>query len=77
MTLEWIFSDACQFSFHLSADNLTLGFESSERFEAEVEVQKDRLLDRGLPARAELYRRSLERLIEAGLLPSGPANRLA
>jgi elongation factor P hydroxylase len=82
-TLEWIFSDACDFSFHLSADNLTVGFESSERFEAEVEAQKNRLLDRGLSARAALYRRSLEqRLIGSrkrppGLLPTGPANRLA
>jgi hypothetical protein len=55
----------------------------SERFEAEVEAQKNRLLDRGLSARATLYRRSLEqRLIGSqkrlpGLLPSGPANRFA
>lgn len=55
----------------------------SERFEAEVEAQKNRLLNRGLSARAALYRRSLEqRLIGSqkrppGLIPSGPANRLA
>ena len=54
-----------------------------ERFEAEVEAQKNRLLNRGLSARAALYRRSPEqRLIGSqkrppGLIPSGPANRLA
>lgn len=63
--LEWILSDTCDFVFHLSADNLTLGVESSERFESEVETQRKLLLAKGLPARAALYRDQLTRLLEA------------
>ena len=64
-TLEWIFSDTCEFEFHLSADNLTLGVESSERFESEVETQRKLLLAKDLPARAALCRDQLTRLLEA------------
>ena len=35
--LEWIFSDACGFDFHLSADNLDGGVGPSPSFQAAVE----------------------------------------
>ena len=63
--LESILSDACEFVFHLSADNLTLGVESSERFESEVATQRKLFLGKGLPPRAALYRDQLTRLLEA------------
>jgi elongation factor P hydroxylase len=62
--LEWILTDACEFPFHLSVDNLTMGVESSSWFESEVAARKQRLLARGLPPRAAVYQRALARLIE-------------
>ena len=63
--LEWIFSDACEFEFHLSADNLTLGVESSIRFGSEVELEKKRFIATGLPERAAVYEEELARLTRA------------
>lgn len=57
--VEWIFSDACDFTFHLSADNLESGLGASERFAAAVEREKRALLANGLPPRAESFRRAL------------------
>ena len=70
--LEWILSDTCEFVFQLSADNLTLGVESSDRFESEVETQRKLLLAKGLPARAALYRDQLTRLLGARKHPPHP-----
>jgi elongation factor P hydroxylase len=64
--LERIFSEACEFPFHLSADNLTLGVESSRRFEDQVDAERMRLLVKGLPRRAAIYRSVLERLTRTG-----------
>lgn len=71
-SLEWIFSEACEFAFHLSADNLAQGIESSGRFESEVEVEKKRLIATGLPERAVVYEKALVRLIEARMDPDPP-----
>ncbi len=56
---EWIFSDACGFTFHLSVDNLLGGSTRLEPFESAVGDRKRRHLTRGLPARAETFRRAL------------------
>jgi elongation factor P hydroxylase len=78
--LEWIFSEACEFPFHLSADNLTLGIETSRRFEGEVDAEGMRLLVNGLPRRAAVYRSVLTRLTGTGkdlslLHPASPRKR--
>ena len=57
--LEWIFSDACHFAFHLSADNLEGGFGPSETFEAAVHAARTHFLEVGLPARAARFRGEL------------------
>ena len=57
--LEWIFSDACHFAFHLSADNLEGGFGPSETFEAAVHAARTQFLEAGLPARAARFRGAL------------------
>ncbi|MBW2500905.1 MAG: elongation factor P hydroxylase [Deltaproteobacteria bacterium] len=57
--LESIFSEACGFEFHLSADNLASGTGPGERFAAAVEVERRRYLDRGLPLRAGIFRQAL------------------
>jgi elongation factor P hydroxylase len=57
--LEWLFSDACGFDFHLSADNLEGGFGPSERFEAAVAAARSRFLEEGLPDRAARFRDAL------------------
>lgn len=80
--LEWIFSEACGFSFHISVDNLTLGVDSSGRFERAVEAQRKRLIAKGLPRRAAIYRRALVRFMESRRHPldlgqSRPGNRPA
>ncbi len=62
--LEWIFSDACDFEFHLSVDNLEAGCGPSERFESAVRREKSRLLREGLPARAARFRGALADLRE-------------
>jgi elongation factor P hydroxylase len=53
--VEWIFSDACGFPFHLSADNLAGAFAPSGRFEAGVRGAKADFLAHGLPARAARF----------------------
>jgi len=53
--IEWIFSDACGFPFHLSADNLAGEFAPSGRFEAGVRGANADFLARGLPARAARF----------------------
>lgn len=70
--LEWLFSETCEFPFHLSADNLTLGVGSSRRFESEVEARKRHYGNRGLPARAALYRSALQVLIGSRTCPTSP-----
>jgi len=59
--IEWILSDACDFAFHLSADNLESALGASERFETAVRRQKEKFLAEGLPPRAEHFRSVLAR----------------
>lgn len=58
--LEWLFSEACGFDFHLSADNLEGGFGPSERFEAAVSAARSRFLEKALPDRAARFREALQ-----------------
>ncbi|MCR9095441.1 MAG: elongation factor P hydroxylase [bacterium] len=57
--LEWIFSEACAFDFHLSADNLEGGVGPSSSFEAAVESARAGFLEDGLPKRAARFRDAL------------------
>lgn len=61
--LEWIFSDACGFAFHLSADNLAGALGPSDRFEDAVRSARAAYLAEGLPERAERFRAALERAV--------------
>ena len=58
--LEWIFSDACGWSFQLSADNLEGGATPSESFARAVEAQRASYLSAGLPMRAATFRAALQ-----------------
>lgn len=60
--IEWILSEACGFSFHLSADNLEANQGPTRGFEQAVLREKTRFLERGLPPRAELFRAGLVNL---------------
>jgi elongation factor P hydroxylase len=53
--LEWIFSEACGFAFHFSADNLASALGPSAEFEEAVRRRKQAYLDHGLPPRAEQF----------------------
>jgi len=53
--LEWIFTDACEIPFHLSADNLAGALGPTDRFEQVVRRAKAAFLDGGLPPRAERF----------------------
>lgn len=60
--LEWIFSKSAGYRFRVSTDNLSGdGAESADctEFKAKVFTEAGRLLDRGLPARAEAFARTL------------------
>jgi elongation factor P hydroxylase len=70
--LEWIFSEACGFEFHLSADNLGGGFGPSERFAGLVGEHKARYLDGALPRRARVFRQALEAISPGPPRPSRP-----
>ncbi|MFO0688918.1 MAG: elongation factor P hydroxylase [Myxococcota bacterium] len=61
--LEWIFSEACGFPFHLSADNLAGALGPSDRFEQAVRRAKETYLAHGLPERAERFRAALARAV--------------
>lgn len=64
--LEWIFSDACGFDFHLSADNLDGGVGPSASFASAVARARSRFEDGGLPARAARFRAALRATFERG-----------
>ena len=53
--LESLFSEACGFEFHLSADNLDGGVGPSGRFEGSVETAREVFIDGGLPTRAAQF----------------------
>lgn len=61
--IEWIFSEACGFAFHLSADNLAGALGPSGRFEDAVRRARDAFLAEGLPERAEMFRSALSRAL--------------
>lgn len=57
--LEWLFAEACGYPFRPSLDNLDGGSVSKGRFEAALVAERQRRLQRGLPARAEAFRVAL------------------
>lgn len=59
--IEWIFSEACGFPFHLSADNLASAVGPTETFEASVRRAKAEFLAQGLPERAARFEAALRR----------------
>ncbi len=66
--IEWILSDACDFQFQLSADNLESGIDASARLESAVRSEKSRIFEVGLPPRAEKFRVALVRGVSSGRL---------
>ena len=60
--IEWIFSEACGFAFHLSADNLAGALGPTQGFETSVRRARAELLERGLPERAAQFLVALRRL---------------
>ncbi|MDX1754782.1 MAG: elongation factor P hydroxylase [Marinobacter sp.] len=59
--LEWLFSIAAGFRFHVSIDNLSGGGAADEAgFRREVWAQANRYLEQGLPARAEQFIQTLK-----------------
>ncbi len=63
--LESIFSEACNFPFHLSADNLGAGFVPSDRFQLAVEEARTGLVMGGLPCRADSFTQALASAVAA------------
>lgn len=65
--LELLFSQACDFDFHVSVDNL--GGESGDReaFRARVEARAERYRREGLPGRAEAFRTALAAFYRQGM----------
>src|SRR5690606_32962108 len=57
--IEWILSDACDFPFHISLDNLNGDAGDEAAFRALVEARKRRYLEEGLPPRAAIFREAL------------------
>lgn len=62
--IEWILSEACEFDFNLSADNLDGGTGPSAGFARSVASERERLLREGLPGRAARFREALARAAE-------------
>lgn len=57
--LEWILTEVGGFEFNMSADNLESGVGPSPNFARAVERERDRILESGLPDRAERFRAAL------------------
>lgn len=66
--LEWLFSEACGFEFHLSADNLGAALGPSERFASAVAEARAAYLAHGLPRRAARFHASLRHAAEAAVV---------
>lgn len=64
--LEWIYSEACGFEFHLSADNLAAGFGPSDRFAKTVETARRVFQGGAMPARARLFEGALRSAFACG-----------
>ncbi len=59
--LEWLFSVAAGFRFHISVDNLSgIGAVDEAGFRRNVRAQANRYLKEGLPARADQFLRTLK-----------------
>ena len=71
-SIEWIFSDACDFAFNLSADNVCGATGSSSKFEEAVASWKRHFLAGAPPARADAFCSALSRT-RAALAWVGPA----
>jgi elongation factor P hydroxylase len=70
--LERIFSEACGFEFHLSADNLEGTIEPSRSFARLVADRRQDYLTRGLPPRADIFRAALEKFSRPSLRVQPP-----
>ncbi|NCN43380.1 MAG: ATPase [Piscirickettsiaceae bacterium CG_4_9_14_3_um_filter_43_564] len=57
--LEWIFSQAANFPFHFSADNLALNNQPSNRFKSDVYEQVKTYLTHGMPNDAQIWTNQL------------------
>ncbi len=57
--LEWLFTQAANYPFTVSNDNLTAGETSNHEFESAVYQQALRFCTQGLPPRAETFRVAL------------------
>ncbi len=60
--LEWIFSDSCQYEFHISCDNFLStkeALQDEQRFISAVKQQKQIYLNQQLPKRAKLFNQRL------------------
>lgn len=57
--LEWVFSTAANFKFHLSRDNLSDELPPDDSFAQRVHEQACHYLSRGIPGRAEEFKRKL------------------
>lgn len=58
--IEWILSEACQFKFQFSLDNLGGDDADTYAFKEAVHQQKQHYHQQGLPPRAELFRAVLD-----------------
>ncbi len=58
--LEWLMSEAADFRFRVSADNLEQGCGPSDNFKRAIALQAQHYLAHGLPARAARFIRALE-----------------
>ncbi len=57
--LEWVFSSAAGMPFFVSTDNLSGNITSDIRFKIEVQKSALNLIKKGLPKRAELFKKNL------------------
>lgn len=56
---EWVFSQAAEFKFHFSADNLLSDCGASEEFKLAVQSQVFSWIETELPCRAKLFKEAL------------------
>ncbi len=53
--LEWAFSDACGFSFKVSADNVEAGMDAGQEFQRAVQARRKVLTEQGSKGRPGLF----------------------
>lgn len=62
--MEWILSNACDYRFQLSVDNLHQPYWDTEPFRKAILQQIENYCEEGLPDRAQRFRKSLCRFYE-------------